>query len=45
MRQMKSQEKREDNPVIQRGEQMTVDFMFVQTVSSPSLKTEKEIII
>nr|XP_021552029.1 CWF19-like protein 2 isoform X1 [Neomonachus schauinslandi] len=33
---------REDNPVIQRDEWMTVDFMSVKTVSLSSLKADKE---
>ncbi|XP_048199728.1 CWF19-like protein 2 [Perognathus longimembris pacificus] len=37
-------EKEEDSQVIQRDEWMTVDFMSVKTVSSASLKAEKETI-
>ncbi|XP_045873152.1 CWF19-like protein 2 [Meles meles] len=33
---------REDNPFIQRDEWMTVDFMSVKTVSSSSLRADKE---
>ncbi|XP_062949994.1 CWF19-like protein 2 isoform X2 [Cynocephalus volans] len=37
-------EKEDDNQVIQRDEWMTLDFMSVKTVSSSSLKAEKETI-